>query len=194
MNAKNSGHGKAARGGEEGANGGKQEGEGEEMLPLLDDLLAPDEIEHIGDLGNGDDDDEGPEAARLDWMPGSPRERYLLKRFDECIDMMKAAVAKRKAAREERVPEEVWRRLGDEALGLAPSGKPGVRASERADPAELDGFAEFKRGLAVLHEVAVLQAKFDDEMNEARRRIDQAREAMGAVAKIALKAGRRRAA
>lgn len=100
----------------------KSDDDYEHMVPQLDDLLSPDEMEELGDLGNEGDDLDSPEVARLASLPLSPRQFLLLHRMDQAIKQFKAALRAKQSRMEasaERVPEEVWRRLGDDALGIA---------------------------------------------------------------------------
>lgn len=188
---------KEKNGGEYGTtNGGMDSGwtvypedDGEQMLPILDDLLAPDEIEQIGDVGGGDDDHDGPEMARLRRLPMNPREFFFLSRMDEAIKQFKAAIAKRRSGLtgEERVPDEEWRRLGDEALGLVRKGPMTAQACVEARELNALGNAEFNRAIAFLKEVVLLEEKVSYEIGMAKHHMQMAIEATRAISRLTAK-------
>lgn len=192
---------KAKSGGVYGAtNGGMDSGwtvgpedDDEEVLPILDDWLAPDEIEQIGDVGGGGDDAnaDDPEMARMRWLPMNPREFFLLSRMDEAIKQFKAAIAKRRSGLtwEEKVPDEEWRRLGDEALGLVRKGP--MAAKTRGEERDLNalGSAEFNRGIAVLKEVVILETRVTYEIGMAKHHMERAMEATKAISRLTDKSG-----
>lgn len=135
-------HGGAAQAPERPGISGQGRDEHEDMLPILEDWLTPDEVEQIGDLGGGDDDVAGPEQVK-EVHAGGPREAYLVARVKEACRALAAHRAKRRTAIDEegaRVPDEVWRRLGDEALGLSdPAGRSGPPCNAGAPERAADG-------------------------------------------------------
>lgn len=140
----------------------KGEEDYEHMVPQLDDLLSPDEMEELGDLGNEGDDLDSPEVARLASLPLSPRQFLLLHRMDQAIKQFKAALRAKQSRMEasaERVPEEVWRRLGDEALGIA--SEPDDLKSQVADLSRQ--LAVAKSHLARVRQAAHALARLADE-------------------------------
>ncbi len=169
------------------------EDDDEEMLPILDDWLAPHEIEQIGDIGGGGDDAkaDAPEMARMRWLPMNPREFFLLSRMDEAIKQFKAAIAKRRSGLtgEERVPDEEWRRLGDEALGLVRKGPMTAQACVDARDLNALGTAEFNRAIAFLKEVVLLEEKVSYEIGMAKHHMQMAMEATRAISRLTAKSG-----
>lgn len=134
----------------------------EHMVPQLDDLLSSDEMEELGDLGNEGDDLDSPEVARLASLPLSPRQFLLLHRMDQAIKQFKAALRAKQSRMEgsaERVPEEVWRRLGDEALGI--SSEPDDLESKMVELSRQ--LAVAKSHLARLRQAAHTLARLADE-------------------------------
>lgn len=168
------------------------EDDGEEMLPVLDDWLAPDEIEQIGDVGGNGDDHDGPEQARMRWLSMNPREFFLLSRMDEAIKQFKAAIAKRRSGLtgEARVPDEEWRRLGDEALGLVR--KEPVAVGSRRNERDLSalGTDEFTRDIAVLKEVVLLETRVAYEIGMAKHHMERAMESTRAITRLTIEAGK----
>ena len=164
---------------------------GEEMLPVLDDLLAPDEVEHIGDLGADGDDADGPEMARTKWIPMNPREFFLLSRMDEAIKQFKAAISKRRSGLtgEERVSDEEWRRLGDEALGLALKERKLAKQKCNGRNAGTLGPAEMDRDIEFLKDVVVLETRVTYEIGMAKRHMERAMEATKAISRLTMKSG-----
>lgn len=190
---------KAKSGGAYGAtNGGMDSGwtvhredDGEEMLPVLDDWLAPDEIEQIGDVGGGGDDHDGPEMARMRQLPMNPREFFLLSRMDEAIKQFKAAIGKRRSGLtgEERVPDEEWRRLGDEALGLVQKGPEAANTRCKDQDTETLGTAEMDRGIELLKDVVALETRVTFEIGMAKHHMERAMEATRAISRLTMKTG-----
>lgn len=167
------------------------EDDGEEMFPVLDDLLAPDEIEQIGDLGTDGDDADGPEMARTKWTPMNPREFFLLSRMDEAIKQFKAAIAKRRSrlSGEERVSDEEWRRLGDEALGLVQKAPKATNTRCNELDTETLGTTEMDRGIEFLKDVVVLETRVTFEIGMAKHHMERAMEATRAISRLTMKTG-----
>jgi len=93
----------------------------DDMLPILDDWLLPEEMEQIGDLGNGLDDAAGPtqtDRANVD-CEGAAHVAGRLAEARRALDALGLTRWSAPGREGERIPEDVWRRLGDEALGLA---------------------------------------------------------------------------
>ena len=185
------------------ANAGRasnSEFDGEEMLPQLDEMLAPDEFGLIGDLGNEDDDDEfSPETAKLARLAITPRQRYMLWRLDRSIESLKALAAKSNEHGEERVPDEVWRRLGDEALGLdaakgSSAKKPDAPSKPTSRKSVAGELAGIKSGLAILHEIALLQSSMEGEIATAKQHMDNAAKSAKSIASVSLRFGFKRPA
>lgn len=98
----------------------------DDVIELIDD----EEIEEIGDLGNDGDDPVDLDAVvrAIETHPPS-RLGFLMHRASECIRALKdLRAAKASPWPEDRVPEEHWRALADEALGLI-----GVAAKKEID-------------------------------------------------------------
>lgn len=91
-------------------------GPDEEAIELIDD----DDIELIGDLGNPQDKALDIDSL-LDELAKRPptRTAYLVHRAVKCIEALKDLRRSPASAwHEDRVPEEHWRALADDALGL----------------------------------------------------------------------------
>ena len=140
-----------------------QEDDFEHMVPQLDDLLSPDEMEQAGDLGGDGDDLDSPEVARLAGLPLSPRQFFLLHRMDQAIKQFKSTFRARRPSVEdeqERVPDEVWRRLGDEALGIS---------------SQIDDTASIEQRAAALSQ----------QLDNAKRQLERVRRAANDLARLA---------
>jgi len=143
----------------------------EHMVPQLDDLLSPDDMEQAGDLGGEGDDLDSPEVALLKSLPLTPRQFFLFHRMDQAIKQFKAAIGTRRARAEqgeERVPDEVWRRLGDEALGIEPraEGLANILQREAALASQLE---VAKRQLDRVRRAAFELARLADEFAPASK-------------------------
>ena len=90
------------------------------ILVTDDDLLFGEEAGDIGDLGNEFDDIDALIAYELDGLQGGPtRKSWMAHRVSESLRGLKG-LRSRPADPwpKDRVPEKLWRMLGDQALGL----------------------------------------------------------------------------
>ena len=145
-----------------GAIGGLED-DFEHMVPQLDDLLSQDEMEQAGELGGDGDDLDSPEVARLAGLPLSPRQFLLLHRMDQAIKQFKSTFRARRPSFEdeqERVPDEVWRSLGDEALGIS---------------SQIDDTASIEQRAAALSQ----------QLDNAKRQLERVRRAASDLARLA---------
>ena len=197
MNANKGGAASAANGNGGSGRDWQRDGDGEGMLPQLDDMLAPGDFGQLGDLGNeGDDCDGGPDVAKAGAASIAARKSSTLWSFDRSIECMRA-LARIKRSEEGRVPDDVWRRLADEALGLSNAkGGAGEATGAPSNPVPLesveDGLCDIKRGLALLHEIALLQSQLDGEIATAKQHIDNAAKSAKSIARVSIRFGLKR--
>lgn len=165
------------------------ENDGDEDLPVLDDWLAPDDVEQIGDVGGDSDDTDGIEMPKTRWFPLNPREFFLLSRMDEGIKQFKTAIAKRRSGLtgEERVPDEEWRRLGDEALGLVQKRPVASKPNGNEHDSNASGTVGFNRDIAVLKEAVVLETRVAYEIGMAKHHMERAIEGARAITRLRIK-------
>ncbi|SEA89703.1 hypothetical protein [Acidovorax soli] len=194
------------------AHGGQAAGgEGEDSLVIVDDWLLPEEMEQAGDLGGEGDDTDGPAQAKERSRLAALRKVCLLLKAAGPFKGVSSVLASRglrsKAMDESPTPHSEWKRLGDEALGLAPTpvqipmliepidiDGECEQLGHRADPVELceSGEAEggdmdsFKRTLASLKEIVALEVRQSVELGRARKHLDRAEEASHQLAKLAI--------
>jgi len=106
-----------------------REDRGERAVPYRVDPapLDEDEMELIGDLGSDFDDPEGWMSERAGYWTtmresmGITRDAWLVHRIAEAFHLLRDKHISDPWRSSERVPDQVWKRMADEALGLAPS-------------------------------------------------------------------------
>lgn len=105
------------------------EASGDDFIALEDDDLTGEEVEGIGDLGNESDNPDGgneSEARKnrevqnlVDAFVGVTRWDWMAHRIrDSLREIYEMRSAPARPWPKQRVPEELWRRLGDHALGF----------------------------------------------------------------------------
>lgn len=109
------GHGDPARGQSSTA-----PAEDDDILVTDEDLLSGEEAGDIGDLGNEFDDIDALIAYELDVLQSSPtRKSWMAHRALEALRGLKHLRSRpAEPWPKDRVPEKLWRMLGDQALGL----------------------------------------------------------------------------
>lgn len=142
----------------------------QENMPIVDDdEVSEEECERIGDLGNGEDGLDGVEALLSADGAGAPSRMALL--MHRVAESLKALRALRSSPAspwtEDRVPEEHWRALADEALGIIGgaarrelSEQRLVKTIPEPQRRSFQGLCDSQRGLAVF------QKQFDAERKE----------------------------
>ena len=129
--------------------------EDDDDIELIDD----EDLESIGDLGNGQDDAESSDAPELDGGGVPTRRALIMHRFAECFrafDNLRSGQAK--PWPKKRISEAHWRDLGDRALGIKTDQSDSAAAFEKMIEdfrAELWVEEEFVRATAKEERAAV---------------------------------------
>lgn len=138
----------------------------QEAMRIVDGEVSEEERERIGDLGNGEDDLDGVEALLMAAGAGAPsRLALLLHRVAESLKALRALRSSPASPwPEDRVPEEHWRALADEALGIIGgaarrelSEQRLIKAIPESQRRSFQGLCDSQRGLGVF------QKQFDAE-------------------------------
>lgn len=181
-------------GGTAAAKGFEGNGADGDLIPVIDDPLDPDDLDHLGDLGGDGDDTDGPEIAQRQhgWL--SIREFYLLRRAQVAARQFLEHARKRKGAAEEeerdRIPDEEWRRMADEALGIAPAPQLDPAKEEGCRQCRREGFAGFASGIDGLGQIHSLEEALGKEVELARAQLDRVHLAGKALAQFAMQINR----
>lgn len=178
----------------------------DDILVIVEDWLLPEEVEQVGDVGGQGDDTDGPEVAKKRSVWLSFQELRLAISADSAVKAFKRALASRwrseSVACEPPTPESEWRRLGDEALGLAPIlvrpisidgvASPASDARESTEAIALDAYEQcdmeiFQRKLSTLRQIVEIQQRQLGELMQAKEQIDLASKSADELALLAVK-------